>query len=324
MKTRLIIVETLILLLSITANAKIWRVNNNAGINADFTTAQSAHDGASAGDTLFFEGSTSSYGNLIMVKKLVIIGPGYDLQFNENTQALKSPARIPNINIEEGAEGSYISGMDFSANGGYQFDLKISASRVTIVRCKINQISLGAQSNSNVVGVVISQNLILHSGIGNDFYASNTVISKIIISNNIIPQNNSSIKLKGGSHNITGNYIAGNIDVHGSSIHNNIIKGEIKEDQGNSVSYNKEGIGENVDSYFCQNPNSPDGYYKLSDSSPAKGAGENGIDCGPFGGVNPYVLSGIPKGPHIYDATISTSANKEDGLDISIKIKTQL
>ncbi|HUR10478.1 MAG TPA: hypothetical protein VM012_03875, partial [Flavitalea sp.] len=46
--------------------AKIWRLNNNAGVAADFTTLQSAHNSASVGngDTLHLEGSPTSYGSL--------------------------------------------------------------------------------------------------------------------------------------------------------------------------------------------------------------------------------------------------------------------
>ena len=64
--------------------AKIWRVNNNLGINADFTTLQAAHDGAAAGDTLYLESSPTNYGGLSSSKRLVIIGTGYLLEQNQD------------------------------------------------------------------------------------------------------------------------------------------------------------------------------------------------------------------------------------------------
>ena len=66
-----------LLLLSVAATltcslsfAKIWRVNNNIGITANFTTLQAAHDGAAAGDTVYLESSPTSYGGLNCTKKL--------------------------------------------------------------------------------------------------------------------------------------------------------------------------------------------------------------------------------------------------------------
>ena len=53
--------------------AKIWRVNNNPGIVADFTTAQAANDngGVNLGDTIHLEPSATSYGTLTTTKRLV-------------------------------------------------------------------------------------------------------------------------------------------------------------------------------------------------------------------------------------------------------------
>jgi len=323
MRTRLIIVGALFLLLSISASAKIWRVNNNSGINADFTTAQEAHDGASFGDTLFFEGSPDSYGNLVMTKKLVIIGPGYHLILNENTQVSKASARITKIDINDGAQHSIIMGMDFYAHGGYQHDTSINTDSVTITRCKLNQINFVSASRTSAVGVVISQCFIALGGINYGYSSGNTTISNVIIVNNII-DGHGHISIKGKGHLIANNYISETVKVEGSKISSNIIKGEIFENETNALSYNRANVGNSVASYFTQNSESPDGYFMLAENSPAKGAGEGGIDCGPYGGVNPYVLSGIPKGPHIYDAVIGSSATIEDGLKISIKIKTQL
>ena len=39
---------------------------------------------------------------------------------------------------------------------------------------------------------------------------------------------------------------------------------------------------------------SDDAKWKLKAGSPAIGAGVSGVDCGVFGGVTPYVLSGVP------------------------------
>ena len=65
-----------------------------------------------------------------------------------------------------------------------------------------------------------------------------------------------------------------------------------------------------------------DNDFTLKEGSPAVGVGENGTDCGAFGGDQPYVLSGIPGVPHIYEAIIPTSASGDSGLKVYLKIKT--
>ena len=76
------------------AYAKIWRVNNNNGVAANFTTLQAAHDGAASGDTLHIEASPNSYGTLNVSKKLTIIGVGYFLDLNPNLQAVAQSSKV--------------------------------------------------------------------------------------------------------------------------------------------------------------------------------------------------------------------------------------
>jgi hypothetical protein len=58
----------------------------------------------------------------------------------------------------------------------------------------------------------------------------------------------------------------------------------------------------------------------LSENSPAKGAGSNGTDIGPFGGPDPYRLSGLPNLPNIYELS-SGGLVTGDELPVQIKIK---
>jgi hypothetical protein len=51
-----------------------------------------------------------------------------------------------------------------------------------------------------------------------------------------------------------------------------------------------------------------DNGYLLAPGSPAAGAGISGGDCGAFGngtGGDPYILSGMPEIPAIFDATVT-------------------
>jgi hypothetical protein len=74
-------------------------------------------------------------------------------------------------------------------------------------------------------------------------------------------------------------------------------------------------------------PNNPNGLAfdarnQLTANSPAKGAGEGGTDCGAFGGDEPYVLSGVPFVPSIYDLKVPQTTSQNGTLNIQIKGKT--
>lgn len=55
--------------------------------------------------------------------------------------------------------------------------------------------------------------------------------------------------------------------------------------------------------------NSPDMQYKLLASSAAKTAGYNGVECGVYGGLYPFVPSGYPTIPRITELAVLSSAN---------------
>jgi hypothetical protein len=67
---------------------------------------------------------------------------------------------------------------------------------------------------------------------------------------------------------------------------------------------------------------STDGRWEMKAGSPALGSGSGGVDCGAFGGSTPYILSGVPNLPHIYEADVPASATSSSGLQVSIKVKS--
>ena len=64
---------------------------------------------------------------------------------------------------------------------------------------------------------------------------------------------------------------------------------------------------------------SNDARYQLKAGSPAIGAGSNGEDCGMFGGVDPYVLSGMPPIPAIYYFNYNYS---NTAINVNMKVKS--
>ncbi len=310
-------------------NAKSWRVNNTPGVNADFTSLTVAQDSASSGDTLYIEGSPSSYGNFELKKKLNLIGPGYFLVENEITQASKQMAILGSTWIRSSAAGSQVTGVYFD---GYLLN---QASNVIITRNRVTDGSYGigiTWDTDNVHDVIVSQNYCFQIN-------KNRNVRDILIFNNIvlnkIDMGNSSDGFTGViSNNVVNNYIQSPYAV----VKNNIIYNSEGTGYpvltGSTYNYNLSAGGAvpggtgnvaNVDmnKVFTDFVNkNEDNDFTLKEGSPASGAGLNGTDCGAFGGDQPYVLSGIPGVPHIYEAIIPTSASDDKGLKVYLKIKT--
>jgi hypothetical protein len=329
------------------AGATSWRLNNNPAVDADFTTFQAAHDAASAGDTIYFEGTgdQTHYGTITIIKKLVIIGPGYFLMENDSTYANPVYARVLNMIIEPQAAGTEVYGLFFRANDGSgHYHIQIKASNVIIARNYFHSLSYDRiKLSANIDNVTINQNYIqsLIETLTNSVVANN-----IIISNNYIEDRISLNNLSNGI--LTNNVIRhGFVNVYNSQIKNNIIfatglyEAFCVNNTGNYIAYNlvsnnlvsggNYGPGNigNVDmstvfvGYPAQGSYSTDGRWQLKAGSPAIGAGEGGIDCGMFGGSLPYVLSGLPAIPRIYEAIVPTAGSTTSGLPVIIKAKSQ-
>jgi hypothetical protein len=334
----------LLCLCALGANATIWRLNNNPAVDADFTTFQAAHDAAAAGDTIYVEGNGNEahYGNITISKKLIIIGPGYFLNENDSTYANPIFARFLSIYIQPTAAGTEIYGLYIYTADANTNHLRIRASNVVIAR---NSFYLHSYNSilidANVENVSITQNYVYQIMIPYNIIANNILISNNFISN-IIDLNNLSSAII--SNNVIRAYLT---HVFYSQIKNNIFYQAHTMDvlcvgnTGNFVAYNllagglvsggTYGPGNvgNVDmstvfvGYPTQGSYSTDGLWQLKADGPAIGAGEGGIDCGMFGGPLPYVLSGLPAIPRIYEAIVPSAGSTTSGLPVIIKAKSQ-
>ncbi len=334
MKKYTIIITVLCLFItSFSFSQHHWRVNNAYGIDADFTDVQAAFDSATAGDIIYIEGTNIPYGNGQATKPLTIIGTGYFLAVNDSTQANLAPSIVSTIRLNPGSEGSYVAGLTIS--GVFQ----VNVSNVIVERNNLSSISIGY--SYDVGNVVIRQNYIF---IINDYghYTS------AVIQNNIITYYiSSSIKANWMIYNNTfyGSYTGTNgmIDVHNSSIKNNIVFNtystrpciNTNPAQNNNIEFNvcnKENtsypVPENniwtaVIGEVIANEGTAEKKLYLIEGSPAIGYGEGGVDCGVYGGLNPYVLSGMPPVPHIFKASVPVSATSTSGLPVNVEIKSQ-
>jgi hypothetical protein len=312
-----------------------WRVNNAFGVDADFDNIPAAVDSASAGDIIYIEGTNIPYStNFNIEKPLTLIGPGYFLASNDSTQANVSTAIISGtINLLPGSEGLYMAGLTINAN------LRISASNLIIERNNISTLQMGY--STDIGNVVIRQNYI-YSIYDNNYYTS------AVIKNNIVVQRiSNSFRANWLIYNNTvyGSQTGTMIEVYNSSVKNNIVintqgaasydcidtdpmrNNNIEFNVCNKVPYNQPELENNIwDAdpalVFILDGNNETMLYLL-EGSPAIGYGENGQDCGAYGDLTPYILSGMPPVPHIFKANVPVSATTTGGLPVNVKIKSQ-
>ena len=359
MKNKILLTVCFIALLSISASAKIWRVNNNTAINADYSDLQLALTNTPAGDTLYVEGSQKPYkpadSNLIfcIYKKLTIVGPGNNLVGIEGSTYDKFCAELDYLCIAEGADGTKIEGMKINQL------LYIGANNITISRNYINGIQCCTKKYDSgngpifivsVSDIKICKNLISYLIISNKAYQVNydqgSVASKCIISNNIVRD-----YITGYGHGtiITNNTVLSTarwiwewgwsdtndaICVTNSIVQNNIIVSSVFIGSTTYATNTSPNVFHSANNTISNNvvinnttftgTGSFDAQYLLSPhGSNASKAGVNGVDCGAFGGSDPYVLGGMPAIPHVYSISAPASGTATSGIAVTIKVKSQ-
>ena len=318
------------------ASAIISRVNNTFATDKMhnlFASLQEAHDAAAGtgSDTLLVEGSTKEYVSLNCTKKLVIIGTGYFLTQNTG-QASGLSSVVETINFQPGSEGSEIIGLAFSSEtSGYA--PQIFASGIAIIRCYLTN---GIFIDASITSMIVLQNYFPGNAISVE--SSAYAFSGVILNNNfitvlLITQSQSSPRIFASvDHNIfiqgvtistasfRSNIIAGNYTatITSNAVQNNLTLGTQLASIPTNQSYQSAGalfVG------LAAANNSPDGQYKILPASAFAKAGYNGEEPGIFGGTEPYVLSGIPPIPSIYELQADAVANKTNGLNVTIKAR---
>lgn len=63
--------------------------------------------------------------------------------------------------------------------------------------------------------------------------------------------------------------------------------------------------------------------YKLKNNGPAKGAGNDGKDCGVWGGDYPWKEISVPMLPYIKEATVSPATNAQGKLNVKFRVEAQ-
>ena len=334
MKKTLLLTLFLCCLLTFPLTATTYRVNNKVADNATlkiYSTLDKAQTAAINGDTIMLEGSQDVYSTTFDVtKRLIIKGPGYFLDENPGISANKLPANVTNINFKAGSKGSVFIGVSLG-----NASISQGGNDITFRRCRIEHFVYndnceniafsecyfvaGYQSISLTSSWYIITNLVMMNCIVNGTIYINTGTGVFL--NNVF--NNNQISIPTGfdmKNNIL--FTSEKTNVHLPALPDIDVCNNISiSDHFGTANNNKANVAES--SLFMGTLTaSTDGKWQLKTGSPAIGAGVGGIDCGAFGGPGPYILSGAPTGPVIYQLNVashSTSANK---LPVTIKVKS--
>ncbi len=329
-------------MLATSASAKIWRIDNNPGNEADFTTLSAAHTGAASGDTLYVAGTPNWYGNLEATKSLFIFGPGYLLSSNPETQANLGNARAGIIQFLAGSDSSLITGLDV-----VNVTVGTGVSNITIERNYVNWVNWSSYPTiliaDNASNILILQNYIrtTYNTSGAIAIQVNPNVTSAFINNNYIEASSADIgadAINASSNSflvVEHNVIRGDVIVYNTTFNNNILREGAFSGLNVNASYNignstqftsfdsTKGNQNDVDmTTFFLGTGSTDGRWQLAPGSPAIGAGLGGVDIGMFGGLEPYVLSGIPVIPSIYFFIAPASGSNTVGIPVQMKVKS--
>jgi hypothetical protein len=317
-----------------TAQAKIWRVNNTPGVNADFNTISNAVSSASVvnGDTIHIEPSVTDYSFITLNKSLIFIGVGYFLDpangstpGNGGLQVSTIGARLQGLNCTTGSQGSQFIGLTFVGSVQYTANGNVNLTFRNCLFASGSSLTGGAGNYSGLTlrkcyfqGSVLSQSSGSMADLvcENNIFAGNSINMPVLTGNNNIVRNNS-FYTSGGTMAFSNCYVANNIFDYGnvSTFTNCTVKNNLFQLTAGSqpvpptATGNQFGV--NMSTVYV-GTGTTDGRMLLRASSAAIGAGVSvgsvtTPDCGAFGGPDPYRLSGIPNVPSIYSLTAPIS-----------------
>lgn len=303
------------------AQAKIIRVSNVEGSTAPYKTFAEAYAVAEAGDTLLFDGSDKSYGNITIgdkdtkEKPIVLLGSGYDLITNGITDLNNSDVVFGNISVW--GNGTIIKSVTFN-------NMDIQNNNVVVNRCKGISIEWGGNTSiypKTVSGVIIHQNSLKSIG-----YADGLVLKNGQITNNIFWMDRVGTPfyhIRSVAHSVIHNNTFGGPDPYEAYIFHSVSSCSIKYNSAVSKGFYKDVDEQNEveDNVFGIANRFGDVRLDTAVMEVEKENTANGY--GAFAGTDPYVISGVPAGPVIEDIEMPVSVEKGKKLEVTVKVKIQ-
>jgi hypothetical protein len=234
------------------------------------------------------------------------------------------------------ADGTLVMGLEFLA------ELRLeSCANVTVSRCAFNSQSGAGRLNLNGPTNLVSQSVFrgpspLSWGVNNTSgnRIENCIIadgslsvgssaSLLSLSNNVlIGVNATSATAIQADNNL---FLGSSVPTSNAIYRNNFFSSSLSPNLVGSGNVGSVNFSTVMPAYQSL-PASPDGRYQLSTgvsplpANPALNAGTDGTHIGPFGGPNPYVLSGVPPLPTIDEISAPQFAAPGSSLTIRVKV----
>lgn len=329
MKRRISKLALVLLLISALqqANAAIRRVGyfGTPRTGVDYADLQAAHNASAAGDTiLLYPGNWTA----TFSKKIVLIGYGYYTDQNQNLQVITGTSSTQ-VTLNTGSDNSIFTGLNGLTINNTASNATVAG--IVISRCDI-LILLGSKTYNNwqVTQSVMGLNAGSYGGLLTNWLVSNCILNKYSNAAYTFYMTSSSSQSCLFTNNICTDY---NVNFGNANVvcQNTIFlvyrEGGVAATYQNNISDNNwvlpNGNGnQNLSTstmnsnvfvgYATQGSYTDDSRWVLKAGSPAIGTGTGGVDCGIYGGSNPYKLSGIPAIPAFYKLTapsVNTSGN---------------
>ena len=340
-----IIVAVVALCVTQVAMAESWRINNDVTKGAHFSSINDAMASESVvdGDTLYLDPGCVLSADQTISKAVTVIGTGWDYIGKPYVAAridkplyVTAKATLIGLWINSyfylrctGVVVERCKVSDFTYVGN-----NATAQNVEIRQCYITNPIIGYESKSS--GLKIYNSYIY--GYTNPSKPIIRDLSEVEIINNIIIQNayaSDDVILS----NLSDAVIKNNIIVYTRSdkinliyksftnclMYNNVLSADPASWSYVSTYPNNVFANSAKLTTYIVNSGAGGANLQLCENSPAKGAGEGGIDCGPYaeGSLYPFVTYGLPEHiPHFTEAVIP--ANPTDGkVKVTLKIENQ-
>ena len=332
----------LLAMMAINANARSWRINNDATKKPHFTSINAACSSADVqnGDTLYLDPGCLIASQTIS-KSITLIGTGYASTVH-TTAKITGSLYIKAANAK--VEGVYITGyVRFYASHvtlercriDSNIDSDGAAQYATIRQCMLNIIYGAGATSTNTMGWTI-ENCIIRV---NYQYGAIGDLYNPVIRNNFIRNSGTTTSTSykpSVLYNISGGDIQNNIltnvkntraqvlwSVSNSLVQNNVMTCPADKYTSSYPNNTCLDLGyEDAEKLLFTLTGEDMNVFRLADESPAKGAGTSGEDCGPFAGAYPFVVYGRPYGiPYFEESQVGVRA--VDG-KVSVKQKVTI
>lgn len=322
------------------SRAGVLTVNNKAGGPGQYTSLQTAIDSASAGDSIYVHGSSTSYGNVTVKKRLNFFGTGHNPNKTNNQVSELGIVQLDTLAGVSGASGSKFTGFKLNRISGYSG----SGGTKNILIRRSYFISGGTKVTVTGTGWMLENNIISGSSVNANNHGVLTIRNNIFNACNVITSNQPTVLISNNiffgtgpafntlSNAIITNNIFSGATPKGTNVNTNTFNNNLTyQTTYDTIPFGTNGGSANL---VAQNPlytnvaaNSFSyAYdYTLQATSPGKNAGTDGKDLGIYGGAMPFVdMTGSPALPLMQSITIlNPMIEVGDSLKVIIKARKQ-